>query len=228
MAFKETQFDFTKESRKEPKKIDWAKFIIPSAYFVKKHKAWFMAGAGVFLAIQGITYIFSDSPEQVKTKVIELQTAAANIPAMINDIEKSKTTYDEIVSYLMSKEYDISTNSMQTMQSNANNFSNLNSNFKKFINSREETLQIINEKLKETKNFSLLTSDEKDFLLKEYIRLKSDDKYSSTELDQAINTATTIDKDDKVTDESKLKELKQEREEIKKEVAEIKKHSFKK
>lgn len=228
MVQKETQFDFTKESRKEPTKIDWAKMIIPSVNFVKKHKQWFLAGVGAFIAIQGIFYVFSDSPQEAKTKVIALQTAASNIPAMISDIEKSKNSYDDIVNYLMSKEYDITTNSMKTMQDHAKNLSDLNISFKKFINEKEGTLKVIDKKLKETKNFSLLTSDEKDFLLKEYARLQADDKYYSPKLDQAINASTTIDYDEKVTDDSKVKELQKAREEIKKEVTEIKKRSFKK
>lgn len=228
MVQKETQFDFTKESRKEPNKIDWAKMIVPSVNFVKKHKAWFLAGVGVFIAIQGISYIFSDSPQQAKTKVIALQTAASAIPAMIDDIEKSKNSYDDIVSYLMSKEYDIPTNSMKTMQDHAKNLSDLNVSFKKYINEKEGDLQIIDKKLKETNNFSLLTSDEKDILLKEYARFKSDDKYYSPKLDNAINASTTIDYDEKMTDDAKVKELQKAREEIKKEVTEIKKRSFKK
>lgn len=227
MVQKDTQFDFTKESRKEPRKIDWAKIIIPSVSFVKKHKFWFLAGVSVFLAVEGISYVFSDSPQEARSKMIALQTAADNIPAMINDIEKAKTSYDQVVSYLVTKEYDIQTNSMKTMQNHVQNFTDLNVKFKKFINQREDELDIIDKKLKETKNFNSLTDDEKEFLLKEYHRLKSDDKYYSPELEKAIENATTTNSDENVTAD-KVKELKTEREEIKKEVSEMRKNSFKK
>lgn len=225
---KETQFDFSKESRKEPNKVNWSKIIVPTVNFTKKHKNWFMIGVGVFIAYQGLTYIFSDSPQEVKTKVIALQTAAQNIPNMIEDIEKSKNSYDEIVNYLMAKEYDISTNSLKTMQDHAKSLSDLNISFKQNINEQEDELRIIDKKLKETKTFELLTSNEKSFLLEEYKRLKSNDVHSSPKLDALINNSTIPDFDDKLSDDAKMKDLQKSRDEIKKEVTELKKKTLRK
>lgn len=225
---KETQFDFSKESRKEPNKVNWSKMIMPAFDFTRKHKQWFMLGIGVFMAYEGLAYLFSDTPQEIKTKVIALQTAAENIPNMIDDIEKSKNSYDEIVTYLMAKEYDIPTNSMKTMQDHAKNLSDLNISFKKNINEQEDKLRIISKKLKETKTFELLTSDEKSFLLEEYQRLKANDVHYSPKLDSAINSATTIDYDDKPADDAQTKDLQKTRDEIKKEVTELKKKTLKK
>lgn len=228
MAQKETQFDFSKESRIEPQKVDWSKYIQPTLAFTKRHKEWLMLGLAAFIVIKGVAYIFSDSPEEIKTKTIAMQTAAANIPAIVQAIDKSKNSYDEIVTYLMTKEFEIQTNSMKTMQNHSKNLSDLNIAFKKSVNQKQESLEIIDKKIKEDKSFNSLTSDEKSFLLKEYAAYKAEDKYSSGNLDAAINTATTIENDDKPTDDAKIKELNNMRETFKKEVAEIKKKSFKK
>lgn len=228
MLQKETEFDFSKESRKEPIQRDWSRLIQPTLSFTKRHKAWFMVGIGVFMAYQGLVYVVSDTPQETKTKVIALQTATAHIPEMIANIEKSKNSYDEMVNYLMIKEYDIPTNSMRTMQEHAKLLSDLNISFKKRINEQQEQLKIIDKKLKETKTFELLTSDEKEFLLQEYVKLKSNDTYYSAKLDKAINDATTTDLDEKPSEPQKINELEKVREEIKKEVAEIKKKTLKK
>lgn len=228
MLQKETQFDFSKESRKEPMKKDWSRFIQPTVNFTKKHKAWFMVGIGVFIAYQGLVYVVSDTPQETKTKAIALQTAAYHIPDMIENIEKSKNSYDEMVNFLMIKEYDIATNSMRTMQDHSKGLSDLNINFKKRINEQQEQLKIIDKKLKETKTFELLTSDEKEFLLEEYVKLQSNDTYYSAKLDEAINHATTTDLDEKPSDQQKINELQKAREEIKKQVTEIKKKTLKK
>lgn len=226
MIQKETEFDFSKESRKEVVKRDWKKTIEPMLSFTIKHKEWFMLGVAVFTIFQGIIYLFSDSPEQLKTKTIAMQTASVSIPDMLKKFETSKHNYDEVVLYLTTKEYDIQTNSMKTMQSHAESLNNYNINFKKYLNQKESTLEIIDKKIKETKTFKLLTSDEKEFLLKEYIILKSGDTYSSSDLDKTINLYTTTEMDEKPTSEAKIKELENEREVIKKEVTEIKKKNL--
>lgn len=228
MLQKETQFDFSKESRKEPMKKDWSRFIKPTVNFTKKHKAWFMVGIGIFIAYQGLVYVVSDTPQETKTKAIALQTAASHIPDMIENIEKSKNSYDEMVNFLMIKEYEITTNSMRTMQDHSKGLLDLNIHFKKRINEQQEQLKIIDKKLKETKTFELLTSDEKEFLLEEYVKLKSNDTYYSAKLDEAINHATTTDLDEKPSDQQKINELQKAREEIKKQVSEIKKKTLKK
>lgn len=228
MTQKETQFDFSKESRVEMTKTDWAKYIQPTVAFTKRHKEWIMLGMAALIVIKGIIYVFSDSPEEIKTKAIAMQTAASNIPAIIQSIEKSKYSYDEMVNYLASKEYDITTNSMKTMQSHEKNLNDLNITFKKSVNQKQETLEIIDKKIKEDKSFVSLTSDEKKFLLQEYANYKADDKYYSPNLDALVNSSTTIDNDDKPTEEAKIKELANNRETIKKEVTEIKKRAFKK
>lgn len=227
MLQKETEFDFSKESRKEIIKRDWQKFLKPTVFFTIKHKKLFLIGLAVFIVFKGIVYLFSDSPEELNTKRIAMQTASLSIPDMLKKFEKSKHNYDEIVLYLTTKEYDIQTNSMKTMQSHAEILNNYNVNFKKYINQKESTLEIIDKKIKETKTFKLLTSDEKDFLLKEYVILKSGDKYSSNDLDKMVNFYTTTEMDEKPTSEAKIKELENERESIKKEVMEIKKRNLK-
>ena len=129
---KETQFDFSKESKNSDKKIDWFKVMKFSSGFVQKHKNWFVLGVGAFIFIQGVTYVFSDSPEEIKSKTIAMQTAYDSIPVMIQDIEASKISYDEIVNYLSQREFDIKSNSMQTRQSHVSTLENQNAAFKKW------------------------------------------------------------------------------------------------
>lgn len=225
---KETQFDFSKESKLNNKKIDWFKILHVSSDFAKKHKEWFALGVGAFLFIQGVTYVFSDSPEEIKSKTIAMQTAYDAIPSMIQDIENSKGSYDEIVNYLSQREFDIKTNAMQTRELHVSTLENQNAAFKKWVNQNQETLKIIDKKIKETKSFSSLTSDEKKYLLQEYTRFKANDKYYSNELNKSINTYTTIDADDKPTTDNEVKELQKLRADIRENIAEIKKNKYKK
>ena len=130
---KETQFDFSKESRLSVNpKVDWFKLMQVSSNFVKRHKEWFALGVGAFIFIQGVTYIFSDTPEEIRSKTIAMQTAYDAIPAMIQDIESSKGSYDDIVNYLSQKEFDIKSNSMQTRQSHVSTLEDQNAAFKKW------------------------------------------------------------------------------------------------
>lgn len=228
MIQKETEFDFSKESRKTPVVRDWSKLIVPTINFTKKHKAWFILGITIFVAAQGVNYIFTDSPEQAKTKFIAMQTAVQTIPAMMVAFEKNKAFYDETVNYLISKEYEIPTNSMDTMQKHVQSLSIYNGNFKKSLFERINSLEIIDKKIKETKSFSLLTSKEKEFLLEEYSHFKTGAIYISGDTESTINAYTTVDYDDKPTEATKIKELQQMREVIKTGVSEIKKKSFKK
>lgn len=227
MIEKETEFDFTKEIKRK-EKANWSKFIASRLDFVNKNKSFFIAGLSALLVVKFFVFIISDSPEVEKSKLIALQTAAANIPLIVAKTEKNKGNYDDIVNYIVNKEYDIKTNSMKTMQTHVKSLLNLNVSYKKIMNEKEENLKIIDKKLKETKNFSLVSKDERAFLLTEYERLKTGEISYSKKLEEAIEYSTTTDYDQTVFDKEKLKELKQIREEIKKEVTEMKKRSLKK
>lgn len=228
MLQKETQFDFSKESRKENIKRDWSKVINPTLSFTKKHKKWIYIAVALFSAYQGITYALEDSPEKAKTKLIAMQTAAESLPSMITSFEKNKEMYNEVVNYLMAKEYEIATNSMKTMNAHAQNLNSNNISFKKSIIQRQSTLEIIDKKIKESRSFNALTYEEKELLLSEYNRFKAGEVMISSDIDTTVNAYTTIDYDDKPNEQAKVKELEKARETIKIEVAEIKKRSFKK
>lgn len=224
---KETEFDFSKDSRKEPIKKDWTVFIQPPANFIQRHKKWFITGISAFLVFQGINYILADSPQEEKTKVIAMQMATEKIPDVLKDLERSKQNYDEIVVYLMEKEYEIKTNSMEIMQRNVRTLDDANVQFKKYMNKRKDTLEIINAKIKETKNHTLLTKEERNIVLEEYSRVKAGDTYISTSLNKLIHLHTTVQNDEKPTDVKKIEELEKERNLIKQEVSEIQKRNVK-
>lgn len=228
MLQKETQFDFSKESRKENIKRDWSKVINPTLSFTKKHKKWIYIAVALFSGYQGINYALEDSPEKAKTKLIAMQTAAESLPSMITSFEKNKEMYNEVVNYLMAKEYEIATNSMKTMNAHAQNLNSNNISFKKSIIQRQSTLEIIDKKIKESRSFNALTYEEKELLLSEYNRFKAGEIMISSDIDTTINAYTTVDYDDKPNEQAKVKELEKARETIKIEVAEIKKRSFKK
>lgn len=159
--------------------------IISLSYdFWKSYKSFIKTGLvitlGGYLFIQGVSYVFSDSPEEIKTYQLQLDNKYNNIQNIINHISSQKNYYDDEVKFLISKEYELKSNSLTTINNHVNKLEQYNSSWKSDLTDAIDKIVIIQKKYKEDKKS--LTSDEVEFLEKYYNNYKNNVVYKDNNL----------------------------------------------